>query len=315
MTTGQSHHTLRAGPPSWQTLALETPLGAGSAANYVRQVSSEVVSSTTTQTSVARIEIFRRKQSDDHVQWEFCQPEMTLFWHREGFRRMHGRIDGAHVDCDFAGGSTLSIFAPEADIRTEFDTSEHCDYVAVFFDADLIRKNHGLEPPGNKVGFNNEAIRRSLFEICREAEHRDDLFQLYAEGWSLQALAAVTRIARTNLASWTPKGGLPTRTIRRVESYVQDNIASDISLDELSKLAGLSKRHFLRAFSESLGTTPHRYVLSRRIESAKQKLARQSLSIIEVALESGFKHAQHFSTTFRRITGVTPSEYRQNLHG
>lgn len=284
-----------------------------SAGHYVRHVSSEVVASTVTSTSVARIEMLRRRQSEEHARWQFCQPELTLFWHRDGFRRMRGLVDGARVECDFAGGSTLSIFAPEADIRTEFETKELCEYVAVFFDAELIRRNYGLVPPGNKVGFNSEAIRRSLLEICRESEHRDDLFQLYAEGWSLQTLAALTRIARNNVALFAPKGGLPSRIIRRIEGYVRENIANKITLDELSKLAGLSKRHFLRAFSESLGTTPHRYVLSHRIESAKQKLATRSRSITEVALESGFTHAQHFSTTFRRATGQTPSEYRQSL--
>jgi AraC family transcriptional regulator len=282
---------------------------------YVRHVSGEVVSALTVQTSVARIEIFRRRQSDKEVEWQFCQPEMTLFWHRQGFRRMQGSVDGSRVDCDFAGGSTLSLFAPEAQIRTAFETGEHCDYVAVFFDRAKVLEKFGIELHTHKVGFNSEALRRGLAEICREAEQPDDMFDLFAQGWVLQTLAHVNRVARTNAASFLPKGGLPARTVKKLESYVRENIGSEIRLEALSSLAGLSKRHFLRAFSQSLGTTPHRYVLAHRIDAAKQRLAQADSSITEVALESGFTHAQHFSTAFRRVTGQTPSEYRSRLRG
>lgn len=285
------------------------------ASRYFRHVSGEVVSTLTVQTSVARIEIFRRRQLERGVEWQFCQPEMTLFWHRQGFHRMQGSVDGSRINCDFAGGSTLSLFAPEAQIRTAFETGEHCDYVAVFFDRAKVLEKFGIELHTNKVGFNSEALRRGLSDICREAEQPDDMFELYAEGWALQTLANVNRVAKTNAASFLPKGGLPARTVKKLESYVRENIASEIRLDVLSALAGLSKRHFLRAFSESLGTTPHRYVLAHRIDAAKKKLAEMDRSITDVALESGFTHAQHFSTAFRRVPGQTPSEYRSYLRG
>jgi AraC family transcriptional regulator len=108
---------------------------------------------------------------------------------------------------------------------------------------------------------------------------------------------------------------LPARTVNQIESYIKDNISSEITIDALARLAALSKRHFLRAFSRSLETTPHRYVLSHRIDVAKKRLAIRSRSITEIALESGLTHAQHFSTAFRRMTGQAPSQYRQQLRG
>src|SRR5437879_3222285 len=75
-----------------------------SASNYVRTVSGEIVSSMTASTSVGRIEFCNRRQ-EAQIEWQFCQPEMTLFWHREGFREMRGNVDGVRVSCDFAGGS------------------------------------------------------------------------------------------------------------------------------------------------------------------------------------------------------------------
>ena len=89
------------------------------------------------------------------------------------------------------------------------------------------------------------------------------------------------------------------------------NLAQSICLADLCQIADLSKRHFLRAFSESVGTTPHRYVLGLRIEDAKCRLKDTDESLTNVALASGFSHSQHFSTTFRNATGMTPSAFRQ----
>jgi AraC family transcriptional regulator len=67
----------------------------------------------------------------------------------------------------------------------------------------------------------------------------------------------------------------------------------------------------LRAFQESVGASPYKYVLALRIEEAKQRLSRSANSITEIALATGFGHAQHFSTSFRKATGETPSSFRQ----
>jgi AraC family transcriptional regulator len=92
---------------------------------------------------------------------------------------------------------------------------------------------------------------------------------------------------------------------------VADNLDRPISLADLSNVTGLSKRHFIRAFAESAGQTPHRYVVSQRIEKAKQLLADSSDSITEIGLAVGFSHAQHFSNKFKALTGLTPSNYRE----
>jgi AraC family transcriptional regulator len=275
-------------------------------------VSGQTISNLTVETSVGRIEIFRRANPGPSLNWDFCQPELTLFWHREGFKRMQGRIAGAPVDLRFIGGSNLSIFAPATEIHTIFDTQEHCDYVAAFFSRDSLNCR-GLELDQSRIAFYNEAIQRSLAEICREAEEPDDLFELYAEGWAIQMLARIAKLARTGAdVRAAHKGGLPARTLKKIEIYVRENIASSISLDQLAGVALVSKRHFLRAFSESVGVTPHRFVMGIRIDEAKARLRSTSDSITEIGLSCGFLQPQHFSTTFRKLTGHTPLRYRQN---
>jgi AraC-like DNA-binding protein len=106
-------------------------------------------------------------------------------------------------------------------------------------------------------------------------------------------------------------GGLSAASLRGVQDYIHSNLPATITLVELSRVAGLSRRHFLRAFRESVGDTPLGYVRTLRIEEAKRRLSQGSQSITEVALDCGFSHAQHFATAFRRATGLTPSAFHR----
>jgi len=69
---------------------------------------------------------------------------------------------------------------------------------------------------------------------------------------------------------------------------------------------------FVRAFKESTGVPPYRYVLERRIELSKSLLADSNCPITEVALRTGFASQSHFATAFRRLTSVTPGRYRRD---
>ena len=153
---------------------------------------------------------------------------------------------------------------------------------------------------------------RGLSELCSEATSPDNVFGLMSEGWALQALAHISRISEGGKPQRTKAyGGLSGRSMRLLEEYVLENLAQPISLSDMSNIAGLSKRHFLRAFQESAGVTPYGFVMSRRVENAKRRLAEGTESVTDIALATGFGHAQHFSTSFKKATGLTPTSYRQ----
>jgi AraC family transcriptional regulator len=75
----------------------------------------------------------------------------------------------------------------------------------------------------------------------------------------------------------------------------------------------LSPYHFSRAFKQSFGLPPHRYHMSRRVEAAKNLLGGTATPVTEIALQLGFSEASSLSAGFRRLTGVSPSEYRRAL--
>lgn len=107
-----------------------------------------------------------------------------------------------------------------------------------------------------------------------------------------------------------PSGGLSNRQLVRVEAYIQAHLEQDLKLADLAAIAQLSPYHFLRLFKQSLGLTPHQYILQRRIAAAR-RLLQGSCSIAEVALRTGFCDQSHLTRCFKQALGVTPKQYLQ----
>ena len=107
-------------------------------------------------------------------------------------------------------------------------------------------------------------------------------------------------------------GGLSEWRLRRVTQYIGQNLQRPLRLEELSAVVHMSPYHFAHLFKRRTGVSPHRFILQRRIEKASELLAAPTLPIAAVGRSVGFRTPSHFSTTFRRITGFTPSGYRRS---
>jgi AraC family transcriptional regulator len=107
--------------------------------------------------------------------------------------------------------------------------------------------------------------------------------------------------------------GLPAAKLRRAIETIQDRLESGISLADLAGAASVSVSHFEVLFKRSTGLTPYQFVLHRRVDRAKQLLIDEDLSLVQVAARSGFCDQGHLARQFKRIVGVTPSEYRKGL--
>lgn len=108
--------------------------------------------------------------------------------------------------------------------------------------------------------------------------------------------------------------GLGPRRLKKVLDYINNNLAdSNIKLNTMARLAGLSKYHFARQFKQSTGLPPHQYVTYKRVEEAKQLLKERQLSLPRIAVECGFSNQSQFGKAFRSVTGTTPKRYRDNV--
>jgi AraC-like DNA-binding protein len=105
-------------------------------------------------------------------------------------------------------------------------------------------------------------------------------------------------------------GGLPRYKLRRAVEFVDANLDRVIHLKDMARVADVSLFHFHRQFKKTTGLTPHQFIIHRRIEQAKVLLAKSNLPIIDVAVRVGFVDQSHFTTTFRKLTSMTPRIYR-----
>jgi AraC-like DNA-binding protein len=104
--------------------------------------------------------------------------------------------------------------------------------------------------------------------------------------------------------------GLPKWRFQRVVQYINANIGGPLKLANLAAVAGLSPTYFAAQFRAATGRRPHDYVVSCRIERAKDLLANSDLALAEIALTVGFGSQPHFTDVFKRITGKTPAKWR-----
>ena len=92
--------------------------------------------------------------------------------------------------------------------------------------------------------------------------------------------------------------------------YINENLTSDCSLKTIAKAVNLSPNYLQIVFTNSFGISPYKYCVIKRIEKAKKMISVGSKSMLEISLELGFCSQSHFNKTFKEITGLTPTEYR-----
>lgn len=123
----------------------------------------------------------------------------------------------------------------------------------------------------------------------------------------------IENYTRQKYPTWEGDEGLPKSKFNTVINYINDYLDQDLSLQKLSKQAGLSANHFTRLFKNSTGMTPHKYVEKCRIDKAKQLLIKSNLPLAEISQKVGFYDQSRFTTTFRKSLGVTPKKYRDKI--
>ena len=99
--------------------------------------------------------------------------------------------------------------------------------------------------------------------------------------------------------------------IKRSLSYIDTHLSERITLNDIADSCGLTTFAFSRGFKKTFGITFQEYLIRLRIDRAQQLLANPRLSVTEVAGEAGFGDLSHFTRTFRRYVGTSPSSYRR----
>jgi AraC family transcriptional regulator len=107
--------------------------------------------------------------------------------------------------------------------------------------------------------------------------------------------------------------GLANSQLQEIVDYIYENIAYDLSLSELATIAGMGVHHFGNLFKRSTGLSPYQYVIQQRLDRAKELLKDRDLSIVDIAIQTGFANQSHLTRLFSKHLAITPKKYRELL--
>lgn len=163
-----------------------------------------------------------------------------------------------------------------------------------------------------RSAINDKSIHLLMQTLVAEFEAGNPTGRIYAE-----TLAEALAMRFLHLGTLVPKEviaktpALPGNKLARVKDFVEAALDQDLTLESMAREAGYSRAHFLRMFRESTGTTPHQYVMQRRIAQAENLLSEKEIGLAEIAFACGFSSQAHLTLAFKKQTGLTPAEYRR----
>ncbi len=202
----------------------------------------------------------------------------------------HGPIDFAHL--------TLNTALLEQIAIEEFDREPlACELV-------------------DAIGVRNPYIERLFGRLLTAIQERGARGRLYPDSLLVVLTAALIGEHSTlpkrpaSIPAAFKTGGLAGWRLRRVIDYMLEKLADDISLAELTALTGLSRAQFFRAFKQSTGFSPHRYLVRLRLDRAQIMLDGTELSVARIGEAVGYSDGARFSALFRVRFGVNPRLYR-----
>jgi len=196
----------------------------------------------------------------------------------------------------------------------------NCIFSAVMIDGALVRKiSHSISGKED-VFFNNKAdlpvtgFTELLAMFACEAKNRQQGYQLILESLSIQIVVNLLRKVKNNVFfPVQEKNYFEKKHIKKAVEFLMESYDDGLSLSDLAQVANLSPYHFIRVFKAETGKTPFEFLLDIKIGKATELLVSGHHSITQICYMTGFNSLSHFTTAFKRKTGVTPSQYRKRV--
>jgi AraC family transcriptional regulator len=242
--------------------------------------------------------------------------DYTIVAYRRGVTTMRRRIDGRWID-ETLGPGDVSLLTRAAasqwvwpgDIEvvhvylTQVELTSTCRqmYERDVQDVELL----------DEVKADDPAIHRTAMLIADEAAKGGAGSALLVDSLSCQLAVYILR-RHAHVVFREPSGhdGLTFRQERQVRDYVTEHLHERIALDDLAATVALSRFHFARRFRQSMGTSPHEFVLAQRVGRARTMLSRTDERLHDIAFRCGFADQSHMTRVFKRHVGVTPGRFR-----
>jgi AraC family transcriptional regulator len=209
-----------------------------------------------------------------------------------------------------------SMIATPPDTACEFIGEADAHVLAVVIPkvaVDAVAQETGARIAlGDEQAFRDPRIAQQLVRLWQAVADDAPAAHLLADHVMRTVIDALA--VRTGGAARVSGGAarerLTTSTIRRLRDYVEHSLSEDLDVPTMARIAGTSPAHFARAFAATVGMTPFRYVMARRLARAHELLRHTRRPARAIAHEVGFKTPSHFASRFQREFGVAPTEIR-----
>lgn len=223
--------------------------------------------------------------------------------------------DGSRVNMSNCSGREFMVCPPNTSLEVFVEQPHQTTTLAIPYSRVVEAADIGDRLPrdGNfgdlhaKVQTDISMVRM-LTQLWRETHHETPWTALMAEGFLLQITSSLMRLSDHNRP--TKRGKLAGWQLKRITEYANSRLDEDVTLTDLAEVCNLSPQYFCNAFSKTVGQPPHHWLRSLRMDKAKSLLADSRITITDIALTVGFKSQGSFATAFRKVTGMTPSNYR-----
>lgn len=238
--------------------------------------------------------------------WCFSEGHHVLVVHRDG------RLKS--MESEFTSGPTGRILPRVGDVwvipadhrYAALATGDTVGFCEIAFPATALPSRQ-LTP---RIGQLDPFLHRLTDRLAGLADRHDAMSRLMRD-----SIAETVRLHIVD--SYTAEGAcarsprdLDASTKNALVEHLETSLDADITLASMADFAEMAPADFIRAFAAAFGTTPHQYLIERRINRAKTLLSASVASITEISMSVGFSTPSHFATTFKQRVGVTPSAYR-----
>ncbi len=160
--------------------------------------------------------------------------------------------------------------------------------------------------------FEDATMRHLAYALLPSVDAPEELDQLFTEHiFSAMTLHMVRTYSAVPSRATMPKGGLAPWLEKRAKDYLMSRMGDKVGLYEVAEICGLSPNHFGRAFRLSTGLSPYLWLRNQRIKQAQNLLHDTSLSLVDIALATGFATQSHFANAFKAATGLSPGGWRK----
>lgn len=182
------------------------------------------------------------------------------------------------------------------------------------FDERLIAMNNGNVIFNHNIYERSEIINNSLVDLCREINERENIDYVSVKTDVFKLTVSILKTCPNNYfqeINSLSRVRKPDERIEKAVKYIEENYRNKIGIDELSKIACISKYHFMKLFKEAVGKKPTQYINEVKIDKAKEMIRNTTLSFERICEECGYKNYPYFYRNFKKITGNTPLKYKQ----